>query len=84
MPTLLSLYQFTFIDYPLNSQVMIFFSAHGVPVSYVEEVGDPYKEQMEDCVSLIMHELKSRGVDNRHILAYQVHSFFLRSVLGLL
>jgi protoheme ferro-lyase len=27
--------------------VEIFFSAHGVPKSYVEEAGDPYKEEME-------------------------------------
>ncbi|CAN1778934.1 Ferrochelatase-2, chloroplastic [Linum perenne] len=30
-------------------EVMVFFSAHGVPVSYVEEAGDPYRDQMEDC-----------------------------------
>lgn len=60
-------------------QVMIFFSAHGVPLSYVKDAGDPYKEQMEECISLIMEELRSRGVDNPHILAYQVlgWSFFL-------
>lgn len=52
---------------------MIFFSAHGVPVSYVEEAGDPYKDQMEDCISLIMRELKLRGVENSHVLAYQVN-----------
>lgn len=52
-------------------EVMIFFSAHGVPVSYVEEAGDPYRDQMEECIFLIMHELKSRGVNNGHTLAYQ-------------
>jgi len=51
---------------------MIFFSAHGVPLSYVEEAGDPYKDQMEDCIFLIMRELKSRGIYNVHTLAYQV------------
>ncbi|OVA11768.1 Ferrochelatase [Macleaya cordata] len=51
--------------------VMIFFSAHGVPVSYVEDAGDPYKDQMEDCIRLIMQELKSRGISNDHTLAYQ-------------
>ena len=49
----------------------IFFSAHGVPVSYVEEAGDPYKEEMEQCVQLIMGELQRRGVGNEHVLAYQ-------------
>lgn len=52
-------------------EVMVFFSAHGVPVSYVENSGDPYQKQMEECIDLIMEELKSRGVQNNHILAYQ-------------
>ncbi|KAL6785866.1 FEC1 [Auxenochlorella protothecoides x Auxenochlorella symbiontica] len=50
--------------------VEIFFSAHGVPQSYVDE-GDPYKEEMEQCVALIMTELAARGVRNTHTLAYQ-------------
>jgi ferrochelatase len=41
--------------------VNVFFSAHGVPKSYVEEAGDPYKEEMEECVALIMNELQRRG-----------------------
>ncbi|GAB2291002.1 hypothetical protein Dimus_025257 [Dionaea muscipula] len=53
------------------NEVLIFFSAHGVPVSYVEEAGDPYRDQMEDCIFLIMKELKDRGVENDHTLAYQ-------------
>lgn len=52
-------------------EVMIFFSAHGVPVSYVEDAGDPYKDQMEECIHLIMQELKGRGIGNDHTLAYQ-------------
>ncbi|CAN1299953.1 Ferrochelatase-2, chloroplastic [Linum perenne] len=55
----------------VKSMVMVFFSAHGVPVSYVEEAGDPYRDQMEDCIYLIMQELKARGVYNDHTLAYQ-------------
>jgi ferrochelatase len=43
------------------TQVNVFFSAHGVPKSYVEEAGDPYKEEMEECVALIMNELGRRG-----------------------
>jgi protoporphyrin/coproporphyrin ferrochelatase len=46
----------------------IFFSAHGVPVSYVEEAGDPYKSEIEDCVAKIMTTLDRR---NAHTLAYQ-------------
>jgi protoporphyrin/coproporphyrin ferrochelatase len=38
----------------------LFFSAHGVPKSYVEEAGDPYKEEMEECVGLIVRELERR------------------------
>ena len=52
-------------------QVEIFFSAHGVPKSYVEQAGDPYKEEMEECVALIMAELHRRGTANHHTLAYQ-------------
>ncbi|XP_043704389.1 ferrochelatase-2, chloroplastic [Telopea speciosissima] len=52
-------------------EVMIFFSAHGVPVTYIEDAGDPYKDQMEECISLIMQELKARGINNEHTLAYQ-------------
>ena len=50
---------------------IVFFSAHGVPVSYVEDAGDPYKEEMEECVRLIVDELKKMGVRNDHVLAYQ-------------
>eukprot|EP00877_Chromochloris_zofingiensis_P010780 jgi/Chrzof1/5956/Cz16g21260.t1_FC[v5.2] len=56
---------------PNPPQVNIFFSAHGVPKSYVEEAGDPYKEEMEECVALIMNELQRRGNTNPHVLAYQ-------------
>jgi len=59
---------------------MIFFSAHGVPVSYVENAGDPYKDQMEECIYLIMQELKARGIGNEHTLAYQVNNKFLASL----
>eukprot|EP00213_Chloropicon_mariensis_P001272 CAMPEP_0197473532 /NCGR_PEP_ID=MMETSP1309-20131121/4915_1 /TAXON_ID=464262 /ORGANISM="Genus nov. species nov., Strain RCC998" /LENGTH=512 /DNA_ID=CAMNT_0043012695 /DNA_START=169 /DNA_END=1704 /DNA_ORIENTATION=+ len=50
----------------------VFFSAHGVPKSYIDEAGDPYKEEMEETVDLIMRELNSRGVKySGHTLAYQ-------------
>ena len=52
------------------NSVEIFFSAHGVPKSYVDD-GDPYKEEMEHCVQLILEELRKRGVANSHTLAYQ-------------
>ncbi len=49
-------------------QVHIFFSAHGVPLSYVEEAGDPYQEEIEQCTHLIM---KTLNCSNPHTLAYQ-------------
>lgn len=52
-------------------EATIFFSAHGVPKSYVDEAGDPYKEEMEECIQLIMKELRRRGVPNSYQLAYQ-------------
>ena len=54
---------------------MIFFSAHGVPLAYVEEAGDPYKVEMEECVDLIMEELERRKITNAYTLAYQVTTF---------
>jgi len=49
-------------------QVHIFFSAHGVPLSYVEEAGDPYQKEIEECTDLIMQTLNR---PNPHTLAYQ-------------
>lgn len=51
---------------PANAHV--FFSAHGVPVSYVEEAGDPYQKEMEACTSAIMQTLDR---PNNYTLAYQ-------------
>lgn len=53
---------------PNSNSAHIFFSAHGVPVSYVEEFGDPYQRQIEHCTDLIMQAL---GRPNEHTLAYQ-------------
>jgi len=54
--------------FPQPEQVHIFFSAHGVPQSYVDEAGDPYQQEIEDCTSLI---LKCLNLPNQHSLAYQ-------------
>nr|KAJ0221651.1 hypothetical protein LSAT_V11C200063960 [Lactuca sativa] len=59
------------IRFDRPEKVMIFFSAHGVPVAYVEEAGDPYKAEMEECVDLIMEELQRRKINNPYTLAYQ-------------
>lgn len=53
---------------PNPDSVHIFFSAHGVPVSYVTEAGDPYQKEIEDCTALIMQTLNR---PNPHTLAYQ-------------
>lgn len=55
-------------QYPNPNDVHIFFSAHGVPVSYVEEAGDPYQQEIEECTALIMSTLNR---PNAHTLAYQ-------------
>jgi protoporphyrin/coproporphyrin ferrochelatase len=49
-------------------RVRIFFSAHGVPQSYVDEAGDPYQREIEACTSLIM---KALARPNEYTLAYQ-------------
>ncbi|MBO3459497.1 ferrochelatase [Aetokthonos hydrillicola Thurmond2011] len=46
----------------------IFFSAHGVPKNYVEEAGDPYEQEIEECTYLIMQTLNR---PNFYTLAYQ-------------
>lgn len=63
-------------------QVVIFFSAHGVPLAYVEEAGDPYKAEMEECVDLIMEELDKRNITNAYTLAYQVFCILLCFING--
>jgi ferrochelatase len=50
----------------------VFFSAHGVPKSYVDEAGDPYQREIEACTRLIMAELeKTLEQANPFTLAYQ-------------
>ncbi|MBN3922107.1 ferrochelatase [Nostoc sp. NMS4] len=55
-------------QFPNPNDVHIFFSAHGVPKSYVEEAGDPYQMEIEECTALIMQTLNR---PNAHTLAYQ-------------
>ncbi len=57
-------------DQPDN--VHICFTAHGVPISYVEEAGDPYKQEIEDCSLLIIDKIeRSLGFSNSYTLSYQ-------------
>lgn len=51
-----------------RDEVEVFFSAHGVPQSYVDEAGDPYQKEIEECTHLIM---KTLGKPNPYTLAYQ-------------
>jgi ferrochelatase len=57
---------------PDPAQAHVFFSAHGVPKSYVEEAGDPYQQEIETCARLIMQRLQADlGHANPYTLAYQ-------------
>ncbi len=55
-------------QFPNPDEAHIFFSAHGVPKSYVEEAGDPYEQEIEECTNLIMETLNR---PNFYTLAYQ-------------
>jgi ferrochelatase len=55
-------------QFPNPDSVHVFFSAHGVPKNYVEEAGDPYQQEIEECTALIMQTLNR---PNEHTLAYQ-------------
>lgn len=48
----------------------ILFSAHGVPQSYIE-AGDPYQEQIEECVEAIKNMLPSEEEGVKVHLSYQ-------------
>jgi len=62
--------QILLCNHPTKAHV--FFTAHGVPKSYVDEAGDPYKEQIEKCSILIVEELKkSLNFENPYTLSYQ-------------
>ena len=57
---------------PDPARAHVFFSAHGVPKSYVEEAGDPYQKEIETCARLIMDALEHQlGSANPYTLAYQ-------------
>jgi protoporphyrin/coproporphyrin ferrochelatase len=53
---------------PNPDRAHVFFSAHGVPVSYVQEAGDPYQAEIEECSKLIVQTM---GRKNDYSLAYQ-------------
>ena len=54
------------------SDAHVCFTAHGVPKSYVDDAGDPYKDEIENCSILIIDQLeKSLGYTNPYTLSYQ-------------
>ena len=54
------------------SAAHVFFSAHGVPKSYVEDAGDPYQLEIVACSKLILQQLQQQlGHTNPFTLAYQ-------------
>ena len=54
------------------SEAHIFFTAHGVPKSYVEDAGDPYRDEIQDCSLLIIDKIESQlGFSNSYTLSYQ-------------
>ena len=44
----------------ISDTTTVLFSAHGVPVSYVEEAGDPYKRHIEETVAKVTENVKRR------------------------
>lgn len=53
--------------FPEPERAEIVFSAHSVPMSVIEK-GDPYQQQIEETVELLMER---GGWNNRHQLCYQ-------------
>ena len=54
-----------------RSSAHVLYTAQGLPAKYVEELGDPYQEQVERSVALVNAELQSRGFGQTSSLAYQ-------------
>jgi ferrochelatase len=57
----------TLARFPDPRRAELVFSAHSVPVSVIEK-GDPYQQQIEETVELVM---RRGGWGNRHRLCYQ-------------
>jgi protoporphyrin/coproporphyrin ferrochelatase len=53
-----------------SKKVHILFSAHSIPESYVRQ-GDPYLDQTEKTVGLIVEWLRQKGHSNSHQLSFQ-------------
>ena len=55
---------------PAPDSVRLVFSAHGLPMSFIER-GDPYPQQIEATVRLVMSRLRGSGWPNPHAICYQ-------------
>jgi ferrochelatase len=51
-----------------RSSTHIVFTAHSVPVRYITREGDPYLDQTQQTVRLVMERL---GLDRPHVLSFQ-------------
>ena len=49
----------------------VLYTAQGLPRKYVDDLGDPYQEQVERCVQLVSDQLGAMGIANNRSLAYQ-------------
>jgi len=55
-----------------RARAHILYTAQGLPVKYVTDLGDPYQEQVERCVELMARELRdSFEISNAHSISYQ-------------
>ncbi len=51
----------------------LLFSAHSLPVSFIER-GDPYQKQIHETIDLLMEDLRQDGLTLPHYLCYQSRS----------
>ena len=49
----------------------ILYTAQGLPKKYVEDLSDPYQEQVERSIELVRAELAKLGIANKDSLSYQ-------------
>lgn len=54
----------------LRASVVLLFSAHGLPVRFIER-GDPYEREIHATRDGVLDRLRRHGVENRWELAYQ-------------
>lgn len=56
-----------------SSPLLLFNRLHAAIMltAVLRQDGDPYRDEMEQCVGMIMQRLQQRGVHNSYSLAYQ-------------